>query len=142
MCSDESAAPTRRSFLNLLSAAVAALIMLPAARVRAKKLALPLAKVDKLKKVGGSFHAKIKGHEVLLIRDTEKTVRAINPACTHQKCTVAYNAETKHLHCPCHKSAYTLDGVVLEGPAPKPLQTYPALLEGERIVLELPEQKQ
>ncbi|MEK7705489.1 MAG: Rieske (2Fe-2S) protein [Myxococcota bacterium] len=130
---------TRRRFLRWLSGAVLALIMLPATRARARKIAIPLGKVEKLQKVGGSMLAKIKGRDVLLVRDSEKTLRAINPVCTHQKCTVAYNPETKHLHCPCHKSAYTLDGVVLEGPAPKPLQIYPTDFDGQRVVLDLPE---
>ncbi len=133
--------PTRRGFIRLLSAAVAGLLTLPASLARAKKVALPLAKLPKLQAVGGWIVLKIKGNEVLLVRDTERTVHALNPTCTHKKCRVSYTHGDRKFHCECHKSAYALDGRVLDGPAPKPLQVYPAKLAGDRIILSLPDRK-
>ena len=132
--------PSRRGFLATLTGVALALWAWPSfAAGEVKKVAIGLAKVEKLTKVGGWAILKVKDRDVLFVRDTEKTIRALDPTCTHQRCTVAFEPKDGVLHCPCHKSAYTLDGKVTDGPAPKPLTVYAASLEGDRIILSLPE---
>ena len=128
---------SRRSFLGWMFSFLAALMILPK-KVWAKTIAFRLSKVKALEKVGGHVKIKLKGHELILVRDAETSMKAINPACTHKKCTVQYSSKTKLLHCPCHKSAYGLDGTVLDGPAPKPLGTYSAALRGDKVLVKLP----
>ena len=139
MAAQTNSSTSRRTFLQFISAAFFALFTFPATWARAKAVALGLDKAKGLEKVHGSATVKIKGHKILLVRDSEKSVRAINPQCTHKKCTVEYSGKTGHLHCPCHKSAYDLKGTVLDGPAPKPLQTYKSALRGEKILIKLPD---
>ena len=56
--------------------------------------------------------------------------------CTHQGCTVGYNATGKTLDCPCHVSRFdpANGGVVLSGPAPAPLVKYSVAIIGDAIV--------
>jgi Rieske Fe-S protein len=130
----------KRTFLGFLTAGVLGLVLWPLRQAHAKKVAVGLAKLEPLQKVGGSTTVKIKEREVLLVRSSETQVCAINPQCTHKKCTVAFKQETGKIHCKCHKSAFALDGTVEGGPAPKPLQIYPAQLDGERVIIEFPEE--
>jgi Rieske Fe-S protein len=118
---------------------LAGLLGLPAATARAEgnKVAVPLAKLEMLKTKGGSVVIKVKDKLVLLIRDTATSVKAYNPICTHMHCVVAYNAGENKIKCPCHGSEFTLDGHVVHGPAPRPLEAYGATLEAERIVVTL-----
>jgi len=129
----------RRGFLRFLGTGTAALVFLKSTLARAKKLAFPLSKAPALSKVGGSVKLKIKGHPVIFVRDTETSVRAFDPTCTHKKCSVKFSSDTSNFHCKCHKSAYNLDGKVLGGPAPKPLKRFPSKLDGDRILLALPD---
>ncbi len=99
------------------------------------KVAIPLAKIPPVSSVGGSIVLKVKDKLLLLVRDSEKSVRAFNPICTHRKCVVAFNSAEHKIKCPCHGSQFDLDGHVLQGPAPSPLQTYPAELSGEQVVV-------
>lgn len=131
---------TRRAFLSLLSFAAGALVTLPSLVARAKKLAIPLSKVPPLEKEGGAVALKLKGRTVLFVRDGASSVRAVNPTCTHKQCTVEYRPAEKHFECPCHHSRYSIEGKVLNGPAPKDLETYPAELSGDRIVVTLPDE--
>lgn len=127
----------RRLFISQLLAAVGSWFFFPARNARAKKLALPLDKVPKLEKVGGWLIVKIKGRQVLLVRDGRDSIRALNPTCTHQQCLVGYEPKTGKIECDCHQSHFDLDGKNLDGPAPEPLATYPASLSEGRIIIEL-----
>jgi nitrite reductase/ring-hydroxylating ferredoxin subunit len=134
---EEEAMHRRRGFLKILLGGAAALLAWPAAPARAGKVAVGLDKLEKLQEVGGSLTVRIKERDVLLIRDTAETVRAFNPVCTHQQCLVAYKPSAGKIECPCHGSQYTLDGKVLNGPAPAALQVYPATLLEGRVILTL-----
>ena len=127
----------RRSFIRCAGALFGIFMTLPARLARAKSLAIPLAKAKKLEKAGGSMILKVKGQQVLFIRDTKETIRALDPICTHKGCTVAYKKKEKRIECPCHQSAFNLEGGVVKGPASRSLKTYKAKLDGDRIVFSL-----
>jgi Rieske Fe-S protein len=80
---------------------------------------------------------KIKDMSKLFVRDSETSIRALDPVCTHLGCIVAYNNQAKSIDCPCHGSKFDLDGKVVHGPAAKPLKTYEASISGDRILVEV-----
>lgn len=59
---------------------------------------------------------------LILMRLSDGTYRALSAICTHQGCEVRPAAH--QIQCPCHGSAYSLDGDVLRGPARRPLKRY------------------
>ena len=50
-------------------------------------------------------------------------IYAVTAICTHNGCTV-HLEEAKGFECPCHDSAYDLQGNVLQGPAKLPLKHF------------------
>jgi cytochrome b6-f complex iron-sulfur subunit len=75
--------------------------------------------------------------KILVIRnpaDQTKLV-AVNPTCTHKGCAVKWAAAEKTFECPCHDAHYAPDGKVKSGPAPKPLTTYSAKIEGSKVLV-------
>ena len=58
---------------------------------------------------------------VTIVR-TESGMAAISNTCTHLGCVIA--TTDIGFSCPCHGSRYDADGVVLGGPAPRPLPWY------------------
>ncbi len=128
----------RRKFLKNLLFVLGFLTAWPVRLARAKKLAINLDKVETLQKVGGALILKIKDREILFIRDSEESIRSLDPTCTHEKCQVAFNAEKRTIDCPCHGSRYDLEGKVLQGPAPKPLESYDSYIDAKnRIIISL-----
>jgi len=125
----------RRDMLKILSMAVGMLIALPAAILHAKKYSISLDKAEKLKTVNSSALLKIKDRQILFVRDSEKTIRALDPTCTHRQCTVDYNPKTQNIVCPCHGSTYNLEGKVIKGPAEKALTVFAAELSDNSIIL-------
>ncbi len=142
-CQESSAEPRqelgRRSVLIRMWACVPALMSGMRLAWAQKKLALGLDKAEKLKTPGGSALLKVQNRELLFIRDSETTVRVVDPICTHKKCTVEYSAQKQRIVCPCHGSNFNLDGSVYNGPAEKPLQVFEASLDSSnnRVIFTL-----
>jgi cytochrome b6-f complex iron-sulfur subunit len=62
---------------------------------------------------------------------------AVSPICTHRGCTVDVQGE--RLVCPCHGSTYDRSGVVLRGPAQRPLRSYAVSRRGDILTIDLAE---
>lgn len=62
------------------------------------------------------------GHTLALYKDENHNLHAVNSACTHIKCTVAWNNAEKSWDCPCHGSRFSFDGTMLTAPARKDLE--------------------
>jgi Rieske Fe-S protein len=71
---------------------------------------------------GDAMLVKYEGESLGLYKDEDGVLHAVNPACTHVKCAVAWNAAEKSWDCPCHGARYSVDGEVLTGPASRDLE--------------------
>ena len=54
---------------------------------------------------------------------------ALSLRCTHLGCSVEWEEDKKRFICPCHSSAFAMNGDVQNPPAPKALDYYPILIE-------------
>jgi cytochrome b6-f complex iron-sulfur subunit len=71
----------------------------------------------------------------ILVNTAEGRLVALSGVCTHLTCTVRFEAETGTLFCPCHGGRFDLDGHVLAGPPPRPLETYAVEASGADIIV-------
>jgi cytochrome b6-f complex iron-sulfur subunit len=58
---------------------------------------------------------------------------AMTAVCPHKQCVVDPGADT--LQCPCHGSAFDLDGAVVQGPASSPLNNLLVVVEDDETVI-------
>ncbi|HKI87919.1 MAG TPA: ubiquinol-cytochrome c reductase iron-sulfur subunit [Draconibacterium sp.] len=84
-----------------------------------------------LSSVGGYAYKS----NVIIIRTSDTQYVALSSVCTHQGCTVMYNASTNQLPCPCHGSLYSISGSVINGPAPKSLKKYNTKIDGNNLII-------
>lgn len=64
-------------------------------------------------------------HGVCIVRQPHagrSRIVALRAACTHLGCITVWNESEQRFRCPCHGSAFTKEGVNIEGPAPRPLE--------------------
>ena len=67
----------------------------------------------------------------LLVRVGDSDIRAFSAVCTHLNCTVQFQRETQQIWCACHNAHYDLNGRVVSGPPPAPLEQYAVRLRGD-----------
>lgn len=70
-----------------------------------------------------------------VLRRPDGSIVAFAPQCTHLGCAYHWNRERNQFICPCHNSVFAPDGRVLEGPAPRPLDSLQVKVEGTRLWL-------
>jgi Rieske Fe-S protein len=78
---------------------------------------------------------KFGNRPVLLVRSGDAEWKAFSAVCTHLNCTVQYQEQTRQIWCACHNGLYDLNGSVVSGPPPKPLEEYAVRLRGEEVVI-------
>jgi menaquinol-cytochrome c reductase iron-sulfur subunit len=70
-----------------------------------------------------------------VVRTDEKNVVAYSPQCTHLGCAYHWEDQQGKFICPCHASAFSLDGKVLEGPADRPLDRYMVQIKNSKLLI-------
>ncbi len=59
-----------------------------------------------------------------LVRMPDGGFLALYRKCTHLGCAVPWNPAEGRFVCPCHASAFEMDGTVINPPAPRPLDRF------------------
>lgn len=72
---------------------------------------------------------------VLLIRVNQTEWRALSAVCTHLSCIVQYQTERARIWCACHNGVYNLQGQVVSGPPPRPLELYAVHIREDEVVI-------
>jgi len=73
---------------------------------------------------------------VYISRLEDGGVLALWQKCTHLGCTVPWRQDLDEFHCPCHSSLFDRHGVVLGGPAPRPLDFFPVHVEDGKLIVD------
>lgn len=69
---------------------------------------------------------------VFILRESESVVKVLSNVCTHLSCRVNWVPETQSFNCPCHDAKFDIDGNVIYGPPPRPLDQW----AGEEIKID------
>ncbi len=138
--------PGRRRFVNwFLGTSVGAFllaVLYPVSRYlvppevgesTAGTVTLPLKPDDVKPNTGQIF--KFGSRPGIIVRTASGELRAFSAVCTHLNCTVQYRADVSHIWCACHNGHYDLNGKNVEGPPPRPLDSFVVNVRGSQIVV-------
>jgi quinol---cytochrome c reductase iron-sulfur subunit, bacillus type len=138
---------SRRDFIKLTTAAVGTFIAAavglpaiaylvdPALKATKSDAWIPLGKLETFEvnkptlvsftrsKVNG-WEKTVTSHGVFVIKKTDTNFLVLSNKCTHLGCSVGWKTDRQEFVCPCHDAQFSLDGRVLGGPPPRPLDSY------------------
>lgn len=153
----------RRGFLEQATYALSALLALalalpgigaflsPLRKRRAQKREAPSLRVAKLSQLTVGVPARVDvvtdvvdawtrqtgvslGSAWLLRKENDE-VQAFSSVCPHLGCAIEFQPPAERFSCPCHASAFSLDGQVLSGPSPRPMDELRASVQDEWVYL-------
>jgi Rieske Fe-S protein len=61
---------------------------------------------------------------VYILRESESSVKVFSNVCTHLSCRVNWVPETQTFNCPCHDAKFDINGNVVYGPPPRPMDRW------------------
>ncbi len=70
-----------------------------------------------------------------VVKRSDNSVVAFSPNCTHLGCIYHWDERNKDFLCPCHTSIFSIDGRVISGPAPRPLDRFATRIDGARLLI-------
>lgn len=108
--------------------------MLPPPVAESSANEVPAGKITDLKPNSGRIF-KFGSRPGLLIRTAGGEWRAFSAVCTHLNCTVQYRPDTQQIWCACHNGLYDLNGKVIGGPPPRPLEQYAVNIRNDEVVV-------
>ena len=72
---------------------------------------------------------------VWVIKHSPESVTVFSPVCPHLGCHYNWDPNDHRFECPCHGSVFTINGRVVGGPAPRPLDTLQHRIEDGKLVV-------
>ena len=70
-----------------------------------------------------------------VVKSADNRITAFGPQCTHLGCAYHWEEGKNEFLCPCHSSLFGIDGRVISGPAPRPLDRYQTRIEGNKLMV-------
>jgi menaquinol-cytochrome c reductase iron-sulfur subunit len=70
-----------------------------------------------------------------VVKAADNKITAFGPQCTHLGCAYHWEDGKNEFLCPCHTSLFGIDGRVIAGPAPRPLDRYETKVEGNKLLV-------
>ncbi len=136
---------TRRTFLEDTARGVAGIGIVSAllsqsamASQDAQKAVLASVRISEnkdLDKIGGFVLVKDTPEgDLFVIRTGTDQYSALSNVCPHKQCLVEVKSSAL-IQCPCHHSAYKIDGTYMSGPAKSGLRKFPVRVDGDVIVV-------
>jgi quinol---cytochrome c reductase iron-sulfur subunit, bacillus type len=80
----------------------------------------------------------VRGTAYVVTRDRQQFT-VFNNVCTHAGCGVRWEEGKKGFYCPCHNGLFDINGKVVSGPPPRPLDRFAYKVDGGKILIEIKE---
>lgn len=85
-------------------------------------------------KVNG-WEKTVNSYGVYIIRREDGSFLALSNNCTHLSCRVNWTEDVDAYICPCHDAYFAIDGQIIKGPQPRPLDPYETKIEENNLFI-------
>jgi Rieske Fe-S protein len=76
---------------------------------------------------------------IYVVRKPGDRFDVFSNVCTHLSCRVSWQEDLNEYLCPCHDGHFGLDGSIISGPQPRPLDRYDYRVEEGTLMIQLAE---
>lgn len=80
----------------------------------------------------------LRGNRIVLV-NSNGNIMAFSATCPHLGCGVTWDQKKRNFLCPCHMAEFDINGQVLNGPPPGPLNQYVVKREGNSLFVYVPD---
>lgn len=80
-----------------------------------------------------------KSYGIYALRKPGNGFAVFSNVCTHLSCRVSWKAELGEYVCPCHDGHFGIDGSIISGPQPRPLDNFNFRVEDGTLMIQLAE---
>ena len=138
---------SRRDFIKMTTATVGAIIgaaiglpaidylIDPALKSSSTDACIPLGKLDAFeigkptlatfnRSTVNGWEKSVNSYGVFVLRTSDTETLVLSNKCTHLGCHVNWNTDKQEFICPCHDAQFGINGEVLGGPPPRPLDRF------------------
>jgi Rieske Fe-S protein len=109
-------------------------VWIPAGPVESYPVGVPTLFNFNRTKVNG-WEKTVNSYGVYVVRYDDGTILALSNKCTHLSCRVNWNSETSAYICPCHDAYFDINGEIVKGPQPRPLDEYETKVEENNLFI-------
>jgi len=74
-------------------------------------------------------------YSVYIFRKNDTEISVFSNICTHLSCRVSWHEDLQAYICPCHDGRFGIDGSIISGPVPRPLDSYEYKIEAENLLI-------
>ncbi len=113
-------------------------VWIPLGKFSSYAVGVPTLVTFNRSKVNG-WETTVDSYGVFVVRKSETDVMVLSNVCTHLGCRVNWIADQKEFICPCHNAQFGVDGNILGGPPPRPLDQYQTRVENGSLSIHLRE---
>jgi menaquinol-cytochrome c reductase iron-sulfur subunit len=85
-------------------------------------------------KING-WETTVNSYGVYIVKQVDGSCLALSNKCTHLSCRVNWTPDSEAYICPCHNAYFTIDGAIIKGPQPRPLDQYETKIENDILFL-------
>ena len=149
---------TRRDFVRVVTAILGTLmgaviglpaigyILAPALKIQSSDAWIPAGPLEGypagVPTLFNFTRSKVNGWEkttnsygVFILRRKNDEILALSSTCTHLSCRVSWKPEENWYACPCHAGFFDIEGDVIEGPPPRPMDKYETKIEEDTLFI-------
>ncbi len=77
----------------------------------------------------------VNSFSVYVLRDASNQVKVFSSICTHLGCRVSFHKSSEEYICPCHDAHFNINGGVVSGPPPRPLNQYESKVDNGNLMI-------
>ena len=78
-----------------------------------------------------------RGGRFYLVRLSDGGFLALSIRCTHLGCSINWEEDKNRFVCPCHASAFEINGNVQNPPAPSALDYFPVVIQNGKVMVDI-----